>query len=776
MARRQPRSVPNERTAPELAAGVPDALPPLFGDDEPAAAQWGERLRRLALGATTALVSARAYWPGEDAPEGRGLGWVAALLVTAFVALAAGWISGTWRWRWSWADAAVLALAVVVGLSARDAADRRAAISVAWQWGGLAAAYLLLRSLPRDRSEASVVGGVLLATSVALATYGLFQVVVEDPELHARYRREPEVVLRLAGVPDDPVSRAMFEDRLLNSREPRSTFALTNSLAGFLVGPAVLGIALWLDRLPRRGRGRWGPLLLAVPPLAVVLVCLVLTKSRSAYLGLMVGLAVVAAKQARRLPPRVLGVAAAGVAALIVTITAAGLATGQLDREVLTEAPKSLQYRAEYWQATWALIRESPRVFWYGIGPGNFQTPYLRHKLATSSEEISDPHDLLLEAWVTSGLPALLLLGVALGLGLWNALAPRRAGDEADFPAEPPGRPGVLWFWGAAGLLLVVLLGDLNPFSEDGLRRWFVLGWGWALGALMLGALWRTGPVPAFAAGAGALAVAVNLLAAGGIAMAPVAVGLWALLALGQDLRADRACARLRPLHGHRLATSLLFFPAVAVLGTFFGAVVPQWRADAELEAAQRALESRSPDEAAARAALVRAAQLDPLSSRPWVRLAELEYRSWWLRQDTPPGNAWVKIGTALDAAVAPPRNPRALGVLKTRMMFVHQLLGHPAVTSPELRHALQADLARTSAQAVSLYPNSAALRAELAEAAAASGRTRLAAAQAREALRLDQVTPHAARKLPDALRTRLREALPAWEAPPAAPRTPPSS
>jgi O-antigen ligase len=55
----------------------------------------------------------------------------------------------------------------------------------------------------------------------------------------------------------------------------------------------------------------------------------------------------------------------------------AGL-TGGLDRLVLAEAPKSLQYRLEYWWTSLQLIRESPFI---GVGPGQFRQNYLAHKL-----------------------------------------------------------------------------------------------------------------------------------------------------------------------------------------------------------------------------------------------------------------------------------------------------------------------------------------------------------------------------------------------------------
>ena len=90
-----------------------------------------------------------------------------------------------------------------------------------------------------------------------------------------------------------------IRNRLVESKEPFSTFALANSLAGYLVGPLVLGAAVLLAGLGKREDATEpgsrpvtpvAPLLAAVPWL-LMLVMLLLTKSRSAWLGFGVGVA-----------------------------------------------------------------------------------------------------------------------------------------------------------------------------------------------------------------------------------------------------------------------------------------------------------------------------------------------------------------------------------------------------------------------------------------------------------------------------------------------------
>src|SRR4051794_23153159 len=133
MSRRNPK--PRHAAGTGSAAAVAE---PYDDPDVEVAAWLGERLRRVALGATAALIVSRAYWPGEAdwaSDAGAGLGWVFALLVVAGIGLAAPLVGGTFRFRASWVDAAVLSLVALVAASSTHAIDRRPAINLAWEWG-----------------------------------------------------------------------------------------------------------------------------------------------------------------------------------------------------------------------------------------------------------------------------------------------------------------------------------------------------------------------------------------------------------------------------------------------------------------------------------------------------------------------------------------------------------------------------------------------------------------------------------------------------------------
>jgi len=195
-------------------------------------------------------------------------------------------------------------------------------------------------------------------------------------------------MLRQSGQWFEPGSseRQQFENRLQSS-EPMATFALANSLAGYLAAWLLVAVGIAVATLVA-DRARLGRVLQTL--FAIVLLaggCLLLTKSRSAYLALAAGLlllpfSVPAVRQTFRRRLAWMSIAVAGV------LLVAGVAVRGVDSAILTEAGKSLGYRLEYWQSSWAMIKGHP---WFGCGPGNFQDCYTQYKLPQASEEIQDP-------------------------------------------------------------------------------------------------------------------------------------------------------------------------------------------------------------------------------------------------------------------------------------------------------------------------------------------------------------------------------------------------
>ncbi|HUY93074.1 MAG TPA: O-antigen ligase family protein [Pirellulales bacterium] len=733
----------------------------------PANSSGGSVSRSVLLAAVVALFVARPLLPSEGpvTAEGEGLQFVLLALVLACAWLLVGLWQDHLRVRIGWVDAGWLALVVCLALSAFAASEHRSArpaINVFWEWVALGLGFFLTRQLIETQREARAAVAVMLALAATLSAYGLHEYFVSKPETKRQYEQNPEKVLRELGIPAEKNSpaRMRFEDRL-RSTEPMATFGLANSLAGVLAPWFVVaaGLALFPNRrdagTDRRVRFYQAALFLLAGLMAA---CLLLTKSRSAWIasGLgFAGLAGWALLQGRWLSRRML-FAGLGLFALLV---AAAVLAGGLDREVLTEAAKSLGYRWQYWQSSLAMIADHPLA---GCGPGNFQDEYTRYKLPDASEVVADPHNLLFEVWATAGTPALLAFlgifaGAACDLWRWRTSRPsptRPSNSRTDFqsvadrvtdqrsvlrqgvaPVEPEASLRWILVGGAlAGFALAYIVGlsATVPLSDKAFAG------GLAVMSVALALLYPwidRGVLPAGLPLLGAVVLAVNLLAAGGIGFPGVAGSLWLLLGLGLSLAGADIPRRSLSKAGSACAVSAMLL----VLGTFvWGDYLPVMNARLSLlqaEASQISLAERQ-------AKLKAAAAADPLWEKPWRELAALEFGRWRRQNDRTALEQWeqaIEETNRRRPHSAKLREESGYGYLK---VYEHD--------------GRKTDLQKAIAgyeQAAELYPNHAETRGKLALALAAGGREKRAREQADLALELDRSTPHADQKLSPELR-----------------------
>lgn len=701
------------------------------------------RLRPLLLGALVAIFVARPLLVSESAATvaGDGLPFVMLTLVLAVVWWAAatarprfparlGWVDVAWLVLIAWQAAGTL-VAVRTGAA-------RAAINVCWEWIGLGLGFVLLRQLIADDRELRAVVVVMIALAVVLSAYGLFQFYVSLPAVREQYDRDPEAVLRAAGVVAPPGSpaRLLFGERL-KSTEPMATFALANSLAGFLapwlivlIGLACLARADGRD--PAAVGRRWAIAAVSALPIAL---CLILTKSRSAYGASLLGMAGTAAT--RRMfarpaaSPRIVLYVAAAVTVVLIAIAVGGQA---LDREIFTEATKSLSYRWHYWHAAWEIVRDHP---WFGCGLGNFQDIYTQYKLPEASEVVADPHNFLLEIWSTSGTPAVLAF---LAIFIASAVELRRVGHAVATAVQGnAGSPSGATASMTAGVYAVVV-GAIGGFALAffvGLVSTVAL----PIELMVFGSLatvlaalatrrWiecETLPraVPLVALGA----LLVNLLAAGGIGFAGVAGSLWLLLATALCL--DRSGQSIRE-HTRPLASVLLVAALVLAVTGYLSAYSPALDC-------RRLLAQASADPVRAEQALRAAAAADPWADEPWKGLAALAMNRWRHEGDA----RWLRLWQDAQAEILR-RRPQSSAAWHQAAEGFFEIY-RQTHQAGELTRAI--DHYR---RAVELYPNQALGHAHLAQALSAAGHTDEARREAAEALRLHRLTPHADQKLPE--------------------------
>jgi len=773
------KSTDNQRPRPGRPGAKSSEVSPI--------ADWSLLYHRIWLGIVAAVFLSRFFLPVEGAAQGDTL-WIAGLWFLCGIAWALSvTLKVSPRIRFDWLDGAIalwiggqVAAALVVILTA---GEKRLAANMAWEWLAIGVSWVILRHGIVQPTVRQAFLRAVIVTGVVLAGYGLYQHYVEHPQLVAEYGplfdklrtatgSEAEAIKRKLAqdsVPTEGPALILFEKRLRDSREPLGLFALANTFGGCLAVCLLLTLGEILAvRRRKAGVQVWAPLFVAA---ALIGWCLLLTKSRTAWIGCACGMATLilphlrlVSSYRRFLIPGVLAsLAVVGVAAVLFVF-------GGLDRQVLSEAPKSVAYRLQYWQASSRLIAHRP---WLGVGPGNFRQHYLQYKLPEASEEIADPHNLLFDIAATGG--ALSLLGMVSFLAFAIVKVFKDASDGNTAPTTEVSSANVgmasatrdpipesvssrFVFWMAGGGIAIAFFGLLFCWGqwEDRLLVlglfWYVSGW-WFAPRGIAGTPESTDPFWAVSIGAfaAAVALAVHLLGAGGISMPGVTQTLIMLVAFSlvpsQASSPELAATRL-PARSWIGPTSALACCGM-LIGLTVTALVPVLRCRGLLDRGNTAGWSGS---AGGRETALQdfrdAAMADPWSPDPWRHQFEWSGGDGFRSNDS----FETAVKHLQEAMRRDPVNfwaPRTLGNLWLNRWQVTRLPedAGPAVIWLDKAHVL--------------YPTNSAITAELATALAANQEQTKAAAMAQSALKQDDIyhqQGHVDRYLVESRRQQLEE------------------
>ena len=708
------------------------------------------------LGIAVGLLVARWLMPAESTASGATL-W----LVTGWLLLAMTWsLSRLRRWplsplRFDRIDLAVTLLVTpqvvsAAWLIATGDGNGRAATNMACEWISLLLAFVLLRRWFSKPTDFQALARVTLAVAVSLSVLGIwqhhvgyrraiesFKTLQDELDTAVRSRdistsRRLRAELAAAGVPLEGPARQLWERRLRDSREPYALFALANSLGGLLAPLLIYGLGLlsaWRhsDGPETDRKGFFGRLstdaIFLVAGFLLISYCLLLTKSRTAWAGFAAGGVLLAGGQVlgwiKERPGRVaLG---ASVPVLLVVVA---FWTGGIDREVFTEAPKSLSYRFEYWRGTLGVIADRPLM---GTGPGNFRQHYLAHKVEGSSEEIADPHNFLLEATATSGLIGLagLIACVVLllaGRHQHDTASSATVGEQGDRGAPT----GIIALGGVLGFALAMAPGWLLQGGLDTrlacVAAGFIVFWTCLPVARPDRSIQRRATLAAL------VALLVHLLGAGGFSR-PALMQLVLLLVISW---------RPWPNRGHVSASAPSLGPArLAVVGcgvllmlvTLF-AVNPVFQSLVADQQADNALLLRDRPGEAARLLhdAQRADRLDPAPSRKLARL-RIEHAT---RNPVSDEVFEQAIRAATETSLRDPHNWVSAHDRARAVRLKWQRHRDDDVAREELIH--------WGTAAVDRYPSNPRLHAWLAETLAETGQASRAAREARQTIRLHQL------------------------------------
>ena len=280
--------------------------------------------------------------------------------------------------------------------------------------------FFLIQTL--KRGQAWRILHLILTAGLIVAIYGLYQHWVEIPALLQMPKEELLAQFNLSWERWDELRSRIA------SGEVFSTFALSNSFAGFLVLLIPLTFGLFLDALLTKSRRGFFAACGYGATGLFMLLGLYLSKSDGGALAFVVSVILFAVVAARKFLRRRWPIILSSLIILCI-LGAFFFATTSKGKTVITRAGKSLEIRAGFWLGAVEVIKHNPLL---GVGLANFEPHYLRYKLPWSMETKAAHNDYL-QIGAEMGIFALLTY-----ICLWAVLL--KKGARGMLKALEPGR------------------------------------------------------------------------------------------------------------------------------------------------------------------------------------------------------------------------------------------------------------------------------------------------------------------------------------------------
>jgi hypothetical protein len=342
-----------------------------------------------------------------------------AMLPAVLVLLRRG-LDRTYVLRFTAAHACIFAFALMAFASALWSADRVAAAVGGFHFIAAAALCWAGTQLVRSWQRLRVIAGLAAAILAVNTINGIYYRTIDLPEVAQNLEKGKERFLAERGWTEDSFAWKQFSQRVA-AGEMLGPFSSPNTNAAMIVLLGVIVGALVAQRVRDRDEPIW-PTLLALAVVASLYV-LYYTGARAAIITPLMAIAIIIfgwryGSMIAQRRTMLFTIACGAAVFAVVAIIGHGWFHGTLFHDSLT-------FRWKYWVGSFALFKEHSLL---GVGYGNFGYSYLAHRLPEAAEEIKDPHNLFVRAFVE--------LGIVGGLIMIGFIA--RLAWEVTRPIHPP--------------------------------------------------------------------------------------------------------------------------------------------------------------------------------------------------------------------------------------------------------------------------------------------------------------------------------------------------
>lgn len=624
------------------------------------------------------------------------------------------------RYRKTGLEAGLGLLLVASVASCLTAGNKRLAINATVDWICLPILTITLVQLIQSRAHRRILLAAIVASAAVQAAQCYEQYYVGFAETIAQYESQREEFWARQGVELDSTTVDAFERRL-RAREASGFLAHSNVTGSYLVLCTFAGLSMLAG-----GRASSGSTDKASSTLArVVAMAIVgaigfaiwLTGSKAALLGgavaaVMAGLIYWRREWIDRNRRLFFWGSWAAVALGAAAVIGHGLYHDSLPGWSLT-------FRWQYWKASAEMIADH---FWTGVGRENFGRLYTMYKDIASPEEVSNPHNFVVQAmaeWGVAGLSGIILLMIRVTWREMETSTRKEDIDRRGTNADSESIHSLLQLVLVGGSVVVgraLLLGTSDENYMYYAAVTTTLIWFPAVVAFHFhgtaNSVSSASALPRIFLGAGLAAFVLQDMAGFAFFVPASATTFFALLALW-IVPENPVPTTVQERSGWK-GGRLRWIGAIAAVGIVvtvaFAEVVPVSRSNRFLAEARQmsssAREMRN-DPAAVTAAFMRAAEADRLDPTPWIELAR------W--QASIPGQDPLSPAlSALERAIV--RDPHNHALMRRRA----QLMGVLAGVTGRAEDYIAA--VQSAQAALRLYPQDPAGIARLADAEYAAG------------------------------------------------------